>query len=114
MLSLADLKKLRSRRVYPVEGTKLVLTEDLPGSSMKAGDILEFLSFNSFRSATGQHKLSWERGFGAVGSAHSWSDFTKRGRQWITQNYDPEKCELIVIRWGNDVIGMNASRVRLA
>jgi len=73
---------------------------------------VEFRGFNSFMSADGDTRVSFERGFGRVGGAQSWDEFTARGREWIEENYSPERCSLIVLHNG-DIDGINADQVRL-
>jgi hypothetical protein len=114
MLTFKDLKQLRSERRHPANGTKLIVTVDLPNWGLQAGEQIEFLSFNVFISASGESKISHEMGFGVAGGAHSWDDFSTRARRWIQENYAPERCEFNIIQRVNDVIGIKASRVRLA
>jgi hypothetical protein len=112
MLTFKDLKQLRCKSGYPKDGTKLIITTHI-GHGMTNDVEIEFHGFNSFRSKTGEQKMSWEVGFGSCGGAHSWDDFSTRGRRWIQENYDPDRCTLIVDVPTIGIEGVRASQVRL-
>ena len=117
MLSVEDLKKLsrnenKGNFNHRCTGTPLIVVGQ-PSYSLANKTRVWFHSFNSFRSKAGVQKVSFERGFGKIGGADCWDDFTPEGQEWIKENYDPEWCGLIIAT-EHDVFGVNASFLRLA
>jgi hypothetical protein len=112
MLTLRDIRKLRCEVGYPKNGTRLIIIRDVyPG--MEKGTSIEFVGFNSFYSATGECKVSHDRGFGRAGGARCWDHFTKRGRAWIDKHYLAHTCQLMVDVPHIGIQGIKSSDVRI-
>lgn len=117
MLSFKDLQRLehkdRSHLHFRCPGGTALHVVGLPTyHHIRTGVKVWFDSFNSFSTADGVQKLSHYEGFGRVGGADSWDDFTPVGKQWIKENYDATRC-LLGINTEYDYFGIRACYLRL-